>query len=268
MNSNPAASYRFTRIDGQQIRYTDQGRGSRVLLLFNGIGASLELLQPFIDCVPGTRVVAYDVPGAGGSPPTSCPWRPRRHAAMAAALLDRLELGQVAVLGISWGGMLAQQFARQYPRRCTHLVLAATTPGQLMVPGKPSVLLRMASPLRYLSRDYMRSIAGKIYGGTLRHDPAGAAEHARRMQPPSTLGYYYQLLALLGWSSLPWLHTLRQPTLILAGDDDPIVPLVNARILAARIPGARLQVVACGHLFLLTLADRIGPDIEQFLASH
>jgi poly(3-hydroxyalkanoate) depolymerase len=186
---------------------------------------------------------------------------------LAATLLDRLGYARVNVLGVSWGGMLAQQFARQYPERCQRLILAATSPGHLMVPGRLSVILRMSSPLRYLMPDYMQSIAGKIYGGSLRTNRLKAKQHARRMKPPSTLGYYYQVMALWGWSSLPWLHRLQQPTLVLAGDDDPIIPLINGRVLAARIPDARLRIVDCGHLFILTRAEVLAPEIEQFLGS-
>lgn len=262
-----AVDYQFMRIRGIQIRYSVQGGSSdRVLLLFNGIGGSMELLQPFIDELSSTTIVTYDVPGAGASSPPRYPWRPRQHVALAATLLDRLGYDCVDALGVSWGGMLAQQFARQYPRRCRRLILAATTPGHLMVPGRLSVVLRMASPMRYLLPGYMESVAGKIYGGSLRTNRLGAKRHASRMQPPSTRGYYYQVLALFGWSSLPWLHKLGQPTLVLAGDDDPIVPLVNARILAACIPDAQLQVVDCGHLFLLTRARVLAPQIEAFLA--
>ncbi len=259
--------YRFMRVKGVQVRYSVQrGTGDAVLLLFNGIGASMELLQPFIDELRSTTIIAYDAPGAGASSPPGYPWRPRRHVALAAALLDQLGYDTVDVLGVSWGGVLAQQFAHQYPARCRRLILAATTPGHIMVPGRLSVMLRMASPLRYISPDYMQSIAGKIYGGSLRTNKLGARKHAGRMQPPSTLGYYYQVLSLLGWSSLPWLHKLRQPTLVLAGDDDPIIRLVNCRVLAACIPDARLRVVDCGHLFLLTRAAVLAPEIEEFLA--
>jgi poly(3-hydroxyalkanoate) depolymerase len=259
--------YRFMRVEGIQVRYSVQGNAAdRVLLLFNGIGASMELLQPFIDELSCTTIVTYDVPGAGASPPPKYPWRQRHHAALAATLLDRLGYEEVDALGVSWGGALAQQFARQYPQRCRRLILAATSPGHLMVPGKLSVMLRMASPMRYLVPGYMESVAGKIYGGSLRTNKLGAKRHASRMQPPSTRGYYYQVLSLFGWSSLPWLHNLRQPTLVLAGDDDPIVPLANARILAARIPNAQLRVVDCGHLFLLTRARVLAPEIETFLS--
>ena len=83
-------------------------------------------------------------------------WRPRRFsglARLANKLLDRLGYQQVDVIGVSWGGALAQQFARQYPQRCRRLVLAATSPGAVMVPGRPSVLSKMITPRRYLSPD-------------------------------------------------------------------------------------------------------------------
>ena len=69
---------------------------------------------------------------------------------------------------------------------------------------------------------------------------------------PDVLGYAYQLYAAAGWSSLPWLHRVKQPTLVVAGNDDPSVPVLNARMLAARLPDARLHVIkGGGHLFLL-----------------
>jgi pimeloyl-ACP methyl ester carboxylesterase len=85
-------------------------------------------------------------------------------------------------------------------------------------------------------------------------------------EPPSLVGYAGQVYAITGWSSFPWLHRLRQPTLVLAGDDDPIVPLVNGRILARRIPGARLEVVrGGGHLFLLEEAEAMAELVAEFL---
>jgi poly(3-hydroxyalkanoate) depolymerase len=258
----------FMRIDEQEVRYrVHRGSGENVLLIFNGVGAGLELLQPFVDALRDTTTIAYDVPGAGESPAPIHPWRPRRHVALAAELLTRLGFERVAVLGISWGGALAQQFAYQYPERCSRLILAATSPGHLMVPGQPAVLLRMASPQRYINRDYMRAVAGKLYGGALRNDEGQARLHASRMRAPSTRGYYYQILGLLGWTSLPWLRKLKQPTLVMAGIDDPLVRVINCRILAKRIPNARLQLVDCGHLFLLTRAAELAPEIEAFLAS-
>jgi hypothetical protein len=89
---------------------------------------------------------------------------------------------------------------------------------------------------------------------------------ARFIERPSTWGYLGQLFAIGGWTSLPWLGSLRQPTLVLAGDDDPIVPLVNGRILARCIPNARLHVVdGGGHLFLLEQPARIAAAVAGYL---
>lgn len=268
MDNISEVDFQFLRIQGVNIRFSVTRRHCTglPLLLFNGIGASIELLQPIIDALRNTSVITYDAPGAGESQSPPFPWRPRHHAKLAAGLLDRLSVDRVNVLGISWGGMVAQQFARQYPRRAEHLVLAATSPGHLMVPGRPGVLLRMSNPLRYYSPEFMHAIAPKIYGGSLRTNKLKAKEHASKMKPPSIKGYYYQLLSLVGWSSLPWLHKLKLPTLVMAGNDDPIIPLINARVLAGRIPNSRLQIVDCGHLFLLTRASLLAPDIERFFS--
>jgi len=84
-------------------------------------------------------------------------------------------------------------------------------------------------------------------------------------QGGSTRGYLYQLLGSAGWTSLPWLPLIRQPTLILAGDDDPIIPLVNARIMARLMPRARLEVYHDGHLGLLTRPTELAATIAEFL---
>ncbi len=255
-------------VGGLRIRvavHQGMNSGGLPLLLFNGIGAGTELLQPFIDEMQQTTIICYDAPGAGESEAPACPWRFSKHAALAANILGRLGVDRVNVLGVSWGGALAQQFARQYPQHCNRLVLAATSPGQLMVPGHPAVMIRMSNPRRYLDPKYMQRIAPQIYGGVLRGNKSLAREYGRAMTPPSTKGYYFQMLSILGWSSLPWLHKLIQPTLVMAGRDDPIVPLVNARIMISRIPDSRLRIVDCGHLFLLTQASELATEIEDFL---
>ena len=184
-------------------------------------------------------------------------------------LLDSLGHDRVDVLGVSFGGGIAQQLAHQAPQRVRRLVLAATAPGLGGVPGHPRALLALATPRRYFDPEYFARVAGDVYGGRARRDPAGltlgAAE--RFAQPPSVSGYLAQMYAIPGWSSLPWLHRIPHPTLVLAGDDDPIVPLINGRILAARIPNARLHVVqGGGHLFLLEEAEQLADIVADFLA--
>src|SRR5499425_3140883 len=221
------------QVEGQTLRVGIR-RGEKArppLLLFNGIGASIELAEPFLAALDGPEAIVFDVPGVGGSPAPRLPYRPWMLARLTAQLLDQLGHEQVDVLGVSWGGALAQQFAFGQASRCRRLILAATSPGHLMVPGRLTVLLKMATPRRYKDPAYMRRIAGDIYGGVLREAPERVGEHLRHVRWSSDYGYYLQLFAGFGWTSLPWLRTLSQPTLILAGTDDPIVQIVNARIL-------------------------------------
>ncbi|MCW2702379.1 MAG: phaB [Blastococcus sp.] len=240
------------------------------LVLMNGIGASLEVLQPFVDALDERRsVIRFDVPGVGGSPRPVVPYNLTTFSPVVAGMLTRLGFdGQVDVLGLSWGGGLAQHFAVQYRKRVRRLVLTATATGSLMMPANPRVLARMLTPRRHRDPAYARSIAGEIYGGTMRTDPERAAHalhSASRLGPRR--GYYFQLAASTGWSSLPFLKLIRQPTLLVMGDDDPIVPAVNARIMARLLPDARLHFYEGGHIALITEADRLAPVIEDFLDS-
>jgi poly(3-hydroxyalkanoate) depolymerase len=258
---------RQCNVGGQRLRVGIR-RGDRArpaLLLFNGIGASIELAEPFIEALRGPDVIIFDVPGVGGSPAPRFPYRPWTLTQLSAQLLDQFGYEQVDVLGVSWGGVLAQQFAFQKAKRCRRLVLAATSPGALMVPGKLTVLLKMATPRRYKDPDYLKRIAGDIYGGELRYSAELVRRHLRHVSWSSDYGYYLQLLAGIGWSSLPWLRLLKQPTLVMAGTDDPIVPPLNGRILARLIPNARLVTVEDGHLFLVTSAHEAAQTISKFL---
>src|SRR5262249_45671793 len=236
------------------------------LLLFNGIGANIELVDPFLDALDDVQAIVFDVPGVGGSPPPWLPYRPSTVARLAARLLDKLGHQQVDVLGVSWGGALAQQFAFQQGQRCRRLVLPASSPGTRMVPGKPTALLKMATPQRYKAPDYMQRIAGDFYGGALRVAPELARRHLRHVRWSSDYGYYLQLLAGFGWTSLPWLRRLAQPTMVIAGTDDPIVPVVNGRILARLIPNARLVTSKDGPPVLRTNADECAKIISEFLS--
>jgi poly(3-hydroxyalkanoate) depolymerase len=183
-------------------------------------------------------------------------------------LLDQLGYQQADVLGISWGGGLAQHFAVQRPARVRRLVLVATSPGGLMVPGHPRALLRMFTPGRQQADGYAARIAGELYGGSVRNDPEVARELLRATtRLLATRGYSYQLLATVGWTSLPLLPLVRQPTLILSGDDEPIIPVINARIMHQLIPRSKLVIYHGGHLDLITQAGRLAPVVEAFLAA-
>ena len=257
----------YARIGGRRIRYGIRtGDPKRVpLLILNGLGANIELAEPFIDALSGPSIAIFDVPGVGGSPTPPSPYRPSGVARLAKGVLDHLGYAHADVLGVSWGGAIAQQFAFQYPMRCRRLVLAATAPGALMVPGSPSVLMKLATPRRYLDATHAHKVAGDVYGGAFRRDPGLVARTFKHVRFSDRSGYYLQLAAAFGWTSLPWLFLLRQPTLLMAGADDPLVPLINARIMQWLIPDARLEILDCGPLFLVTLPKESARIVDSFL---
>ena len=237
------------------------------LLLCSGIGLSLEGLQGFVDHLdPERGVVRFDVPGVGGSALPAMPYTIAGLSSWVTAMMTRLGHRRFDVLGISWGGGLAQQLALQSPRKVRRVVLVATGTGALMVPASPKVLRIMSTPRRHRDAAYARKVAGTIYGGSMRHDPEDGAAvlHAATRAGPKR-GYYYQLLAMTGWSSLPFLPLMRQPTLVLGGDDDPIIPVANPRIQARLLPRGRLHVYRGGHLALVTEADQLAPVVDSFL---
>jgi poly(3-hydroxyalkanoate) depolymerase len=252
---------------GQQIR-VDVRPGSGVpLVLCNGIGASLEVLDPLVEHLdPDTTVVRFDVPGTGGSPDSPLPYGFPYLAAVLGSLLRKLGIdGQVDVLGLSWGGALAQQFAFQNPRRCRRLILVSTGTGAIMVPGGLAILAKMVTPRRFLDHEYAASIAGEIYGGTVRDDPSTIKRlFDRQLMAGSRVGYLHQLLAGAVWTSLFALPLVRQRTLIIAGLDDPIIPVVNARIMGWLMPHATVHLHRGGHVDLITNAAELAPVIEQF----
>jgi poly(3-hydroxyoctanoate) depolymerase len=235
------------------------------LLIFNGIGASLELLGPFADALHDVELISYDMPGTGESGMPPLPYRLWMLALLTDRLLDRLGYDRIDALGVSWGGGIAQQFALQNPRRCRRLVLAATCAGVTMIPPKPSVLAKFMTPRRYNDPAYLASVADQIYGGdaATNTEALGQFKRAGGTKYP---GYLLQQLAIVGWTSLPWLRLVRQPTLILAGSDDRIVPLANADLLAWAIPDSRKHCFDDGHLFLITDPVSSATVIDEFLS--
>ncbi len=260
---------RFVTAGNQTFKVAvDEGASNKPpLLLFNGIGARLELLQPFVNEIdPNRSVIRFDPPGIGGSPQTLRPYRFRGLCRSVVGVLDELGHEQVDVLGISWGGAVAQQFAFSERARCRKLVLVSTGTGSIMVPGNPRMLAKLASPRAFTNPGFLASVAQDLFGGSMRHDPKAASRalhaHKSSINPQ---GYLMQIVAGLMWTSLCFLPLIKQPVLVMSGDDDPIVPSANGRILGALIRNSQLEIFSGGHLALVTEASDHAPRVDDFL---
>src|SRR4051794_34598128 len=156
---------RFIRAGDLRLRVSTVASDGRPLLLIGGIGANLEMWRPLRSALTGIATIAFDAPGTGHSDTPRWPWRMPRLAAVVAELLDTLGVGEVDVLGYSFGGVLAQQLAHDQPRRVRRLILASTSAGMVSVPAAPHVLALMATPLRYYSPGHLRRGASLLGRG-------------------------------------------------------------------------------------------------------
>ena len=266
MTKSRAPTFSMETVDGRTLRVA-VWRASKAttklpILFFNGIGANIEAMAPMAELLDDRDFITFDMPGIGGSPDPVVPYNAILMARIAALLLDRFDMLIVDVMGVSWGGAMAQQFALQNTARTNKLILVATSAGMLMVPGNPASLVKMADPRRYIDPEFMAKHFKTLYGGMV----GNKSEHIGRITPPSKTGYFYQLMAMIGWTSAPFLPFMKTETLIMMGDDDQIVPLANGKFLNFLIPNSELFVVKNGgHLFLLSHVEESIAKIRAFL---
>lgn len=237
--------------------------GQTPLLFFTGIGANIELLAPFLERLHHRDIITFDMPGIGGSPTYGGPYRLSTMTKAAQQILVDLGYDQADVMGVSWGGMLAQEFAYRFPHHTGGLILAATSPGLPMIPGSVSTLLKMVTSHRYTAPGSIQSYLQTLYGGS----SEGLESYASRIRSPSSAGYLHQILSIIGWTSLRKLPLVSAKTLILMGDNDRLVPPANGQILKFLLREAVLEVLAnAGHLFVLTHGAQVAAILEEFLA--
>lgn len=265
----PAASdghitHRELRVRGLRIHTEICGEG-KPLLLHSGMWAETALWGPVLPYLAGYQVIAYDPPGVGRSQMPALPLSMGALASLGAAVLDELGIESAHVLGASFGGAVAQEMAICHPGRVRRLVLVSTSFGAFAVPGTPAALWQFVQPASYYAPARLAKVAGVMFGGRLRDEP-GLVQGLGIRPPQNLRGALYRLAPLFGWTSLAWLWTIRQPTLVICGDDDPLTLPINHRIIANLVADSRLHIVeGGGHLVLIDTPARVAPVITEFL---
>jgi pimeloyl-ACP methyl ester carboxylesterase len=257
------ASFALFGIAGRRLRVGQwhADAGGTPLLVLGGIGMNMEMLEPVARALPDRWLISLDMPGIGRSPDPVFPYTIAQMAMTLALLLDRMGIAEADLLGISWGGALAQQFAFQHRARTRRLVLAATSAGAAMVPGNPGLVAHLLDPLEYTVEASLRRNLASLYNG------GGSGRVSLNAAiPPSPLGWTCQVSAFALWTSAAWLPLLTMPVLIMADADDQLIPVANAQFLHAAIPDSRLELFAGGgHVFMLSCPDRFARVLTAFL---
>jgi pimeloyl-ACP methyl ester carboxylesterase len=238
-----------------ELYFEDRGAGDP-LLVITGFAVSCTVLEPLVDlCGTRLRCITYDHPGSGRSSKRAFPFSTAQLAASAVCVLDELGIEAAHVAGLSMGGIVAQELALRFPHRIRGLILMGTsTSGALSAPADPrTVATATASALRGSVQRRRPWLGPVVFSpGFLKRQPDRAeALLASATNHPATPWCIVGQLCATGLHDRTLdLHHIRTPTLVLHGERDILVPVANARRLAAGIPGADLYVFpGVGHAF-------------------
>ena len=259
----------FVENQGAKIYWDEQGQGEPILLIM-GLGWPATMwhrIRPILTA--RYRTIAFDNRGAGRSGVPPGPYAIATMAADAAAVLDAAGVRSAHVLGASMGGMIAQEFALQYPERVRSLVLACTAcGGPHATQADPEViqvlLYRQGTPA-----ERAEAVVPFIYdAGTARaRIDEDLAILSRNYATPE--GYMGQLQGIMAWEAYTRLPQIRIPTLAVHGTNDRLVPAANSELIASRIPGAQLVKIAnASHIFMTDQLEAAQQAFLRFLSSR
>jgi 3-oxoadipate enol-lactonase len=258
----------FVTNQGAKIYWDEQGHGAPILLIM-GLGyASCMWHRARPTLAEQYRTLAFDNRGVGLSDVPTGPYSIAAMAADAAAVLDTAGVANAHVFGVSMGGMIAQEFALQFPARTRSLILGCSSPGgSLAIRGESKVIdiLRV----RDMTPEQARTaIIPYIYDASTQQALIDEDINLRRNWLPSPQGYTAQLDAIRGWEAYSRIAQITAPTLIIHGRSDGLIPAGNAELIARRIPGAKLVVLEhASHMFLTDQTVAALKEILAFLSS-
>ncbi len=260
------------RVGDIDIYYEVHGDGPQTLVMVRGLGSNLcawyeqtpVLAQHF-------RTVVFDNRGAGRTDKPDAPYSMRQMAADTVGLLDALAIDRAALLGISMGGMIAQEFALNYPERLSALILGCTNfGGPGVVQADPEIISAVMAGTKATPAQKRMQLRASFSEATIdgRPDFLAHDEEMRALYPIPPFAFMRQVQAISGHDTGTRLSTIKTPTMVIAGRDDLLVPPANAKMLAERIPGAILEELPGGHLFFTEFPELFNTRVIDFVRSH
>lgn len=250
----------FTNNHGVRIFWDEAGHGDPLLLIM-GLGYSHDMWhRTWPPMAHHFRTIVFDNRGVGQSDVPPGPYPVTEMAADAAAVLDAAGVERAHVYGVSMGGMIAQEFAIQYPQRVRSLVLGCTACGGTnSIPAAPNVLQTLMARATMTPEEGAEAMVPFIYDASTPRERIEEDLAIRRRTFPTAAGYMAQVQGILAWTCFDRLPQIKAPTLIVHGQTDQLVPPQNALILKQHIPESRLVMLP--HASHIYMTDQ--PDLSQ-----
>jgi 3-oxoadipate enol-lactonase len=260
----------FVENQGAKIYWDEQGQGEPVLLIM-GLAYPSQMwyrTRPLL--ASRYRTLALDNRGIGQSDVPPGPYSIALMASDAAAVLDAAAIESAHLFGVSMGGMIAQEFALQYPKRVLSLILGCTAAGgPTAVRAEPEAIQMLMRREKMSPEQAAEAAVPFIYDPTTARARIDEDLAIRRPWFPSSEGYAAQLQGILGWESYSRINQIVAPTLVIHGESDRLIPPGNANLIAERLPGAKLVMIPhASHLFLTDQTEVSHHAILQFLSEQ
>ena len=259
----------FVENQGAKIHWDELGQGPPVLLIM-GLGyASCMWHRARPTLARQYRTLAFDNRGVGLSDVPPGPYSIATMAADAAAVLDAAEIVSAHVFGVSMGGMIAKEFALQFPARTRSLILGCTSPGGSSAIRAESKVIDILLGRDMTPEQARTAILPYIYDASTPQALIDQDINLRRNWLPSPEGYTAQLQAIRAWEAYSRIAQITAPTLVIHGRSDGLIPAGNGELIARRIPGAKFVVLErASHMFLTDQTVRAMQEILAFLSSR
>jgi 3-oxoadipate enol-lactonase len=259
----------FLQNQGARIYWDEQGSGEPVLLIM-GLGYPSYLWHRTRPALKQRyRTIALDNRGSGQSDAPQGPYSIALMASDAAAALDAAGVESAHVFGLSMGGMIAQEFALQYPARVRSLILGCTAAG-----GPNAVRAEKHVTDTLTSRDLgsealMQAMRPFVYDSGTHVDRIEEDLAIRRQWFPRPEAYMAQLQGIFAWEAYSRLDKIATPTLVIHGQTDRLVPAGNSKLIAARISGSKLVMLPrASHIFTTDQPEASHKAIVDFLGGQ
>ncbi len=259
----------FVENQGAKIYWDEQGQGEPILLIM-GLGwasAMWHRSRPIL--AQRYRTIALDNRGAGLSDVPPGPYSISVLASDAVAVLDAAGVESALVFGVSMGGMIAQEFALNYPQRVRSLILGCTSAGGTTALRAEAEVLEVLTRRDLSPDDSVAASDPFIYDSGTPRERLDEDTAIRKQSWPNPVGYMAQLHGIIAWEAYSRLPQIAAPTLVIHGETDQLVPPGNAKLIADKINGAKLVMIPrASHIFATDQPEVAHRAVLEFLSAH